>query len=83
MSTEGDALAAAGKRDEAMRWWNAAVRSLPKSIQLRPVEQSQFAAIELRLGERSAAQQAMSELAAIGYRHPAYLAAVKVGGRGT
>ncbi|MFL6786258.1 MAG: TIR domain-containing protein [Sphingomicrobium sp.] len=73
MSVGGDALAAAGRRDEALKWWSAALRAFPSGIELRPSEQARMASLKLRTGDRAGAQQLMSALAAIGYRHPAYL----------
>jgi tetratricopeptide (TPR) repeat protein len=78
----GNALAASGRRDDARKWWTAAIQSLPRQAELRPREQAAIATLKLRLGDRAGAQQLMSSLAGIGYRHPAYFAAVKsVGGR--
>jgi tetratricopeptide (TPR) repeat protein len=79
-SVAGNALAAAGRRDEARGWWNAALQSMPKSIELRPRELGTIALIKLRLGDRAGAQQLISSLAAMGYRHPAYLAAIATAG---
>ncbi len=82
MSIGGNALAALGRRDESARWWTAALQSLPKSIELRPREQGAIAALKLRLGDRAGANEMTSSLAAMGYRHPAYLAAIRsAGGR--
>lgn len=73
----GDALAAAGRRDQAIQWWTAATRSIARTAELRPTDQGILAAIKLRLGDRDGAHQLMSSLAAMGYRHPGYLAAVR------
>jgi tetratricopeptide (TPR) repeat protein len=77
MAAAGDALAAAGRNDEAARWWAEALKSVPRSTELRPSEQATLAALELRAGDRAGAEQLISSLAAIGYRHPIYLAAIK------
>jgi hypothetical protein len=67
---------AAGHREEAARWWTAALRTIPKSIELTPSEQGRVAALKLRLGDKAGAQQLISSLSEIGYRHPTYLAAI-------
>jgi hypothetical protein len=78
----GDALAASGQREEAKKWWSLGLRSVLKSIELRPSDQAIVAALKLRLGDRAGAQQLISSLAAMGYRHPAYIAAIRsAGGR--
>ena len=77
LATGGDALAASGRRDQAARWWAEALRTVPRSTPMRPNEQAVVAALKLRVGDRAGAQQTMSSLSAIGYRHPAYLSAVK------
>ena len=66
----GNALSALGRNAEAASWWQAAVKSLPNSIQLRPTEMEQLAAVESRLGDRGAAARLTSKLAAMGYRYP-------------
>ena len=76
----GDALAASGQRQEATKWWNSGLRLVLRSIELRPSDKAIIAALKLRLGDRAGAQQLISSLAAIGYRHPAYLAAIKAAG---
>ncbi len=80
MSVGGNALAALGHRDESARWWTAALQSMPRSIELRPREQGMIAALKLRLGDRRGARQLISSLAAMGYRHPAYVAAIRTAG---
>ena len=72
----GEALAASGRRNDALRWWTAANQSIPKSIELEPSDQGGLAAVKLRLGDRAGAQQLINSLNAIGYRHPRYLALV-------
>jgi tetratricopeptide (TPR) repeat protein len=66
----GSAEAALGNRSEAVRWWSAALSAIPSSIELRPGEQSEVAAIHTRLGNRGEAQQLNSALASMGYRYP-------------
>ncbi|MEO7240740.1 MAG: toll/interleukin-1 receptor domain-containing protein, partial [Sphingomicrobium sp.] len=45
LRTGGDALAAQGNRAEALRWWQAAIRIVPKTIELRPAERAMLAAL--------------------------------------
>ena len=78
--TGGDAMAASGRQEQARKLWAAAIASLPRGAELRPSEQGAIAALKLRLGDREGAQQLISSLAAIGYRHPAYVAAIKASG---
>jgi hypothetical protein len=81
LAMAGNALATTGKRDQAAKAWNAALRAVPKAIELRPYEQGELAALKLRVGDRAGAQQLISSLAAIGYRHPTYLASISAAGR--
>lgn len=76
----GNALAALGQREQARQWWSGALQSLPKGTELRPREKGAIAALQLRLGNAPAAQQLISSLATAGYRHPAYVAAIKAAG---
>ena len=80
LAVGGNAMAATGRREEALTWWTAALQSFPKSTELRPREQGMIAAIKLRLGDRGGSQQLTSSLAAMGYRHPAYVAAIRTAG---
>jgi tetratricopeptide (TPR) repeat protein len=80
LAVGGNAMAATGRREEALKWWTAALQSFPKSTELRPREQGMIAAIKLRLGDRGGSQQLTSSLAAMGYRHPAYVAAIRTAG---
>jgi tetratricopeptide (TPR) repeat protein len=66
----GNALSAMGKNAEAASWWRAAVAIVPRSVQLRPVEMEQLAAVERRLGNASGAARLNSALSAMGYRYP-------------
>ncbi len=72
----GNALAASGQKNEAAKAWAAALASIPRSIELRPSEQGAVAAVKLRLGDRRGAQQLVSSLSVMGYRHPHYVAAL-------
>ncbi|HET7604520.1 MAG TPA: toll/interleukin-1 receptor domain-containing protein [Sphingomicrobium sp.] len=76
LSAAGSALEAANRHDEAARWWAAAAQSIPRDIELAPNEEAALAALKLRLGDRAGAQQLISTLSTIGYRHPKYLAAI-------
>ncbi len=76
----GNALALLNRRAEAVKWWQTALASIPKSIELRPREQALIALTHSRLGNAGEAQRMMSSLAAMGYRHPAYVAAAKTQG---
>jgi tetratricopeptide (TPR) repeat protein len=76
----GNALALLNRQNDAMNWWKLALGSIPKTIELRPREQALIALTHARLGNRGEAQRLMSSLAAIGYRHPAYVAAAKAQG---
>ncbi|MEO7635545.1 MAG: toll/interleukin-1 receptor domain-containing protein [Sphingomicrobium sp.] len=75
----GNAHALLNHREEAVKSWQAAVAALPKAIELRPREQALLAITQMRLGNAREAQRLMSSLAAIGYRHPAYMSAIKAG----
>ncbi len=77
LAVGGNALALMKRGPEAAKWWRAALAALPKSIELRPREQALIALTHLRLGNRREAERMMSSLAAMGYRHPAYVAASK------
>lgn len=73
----GDALAASGRSNEAQKWWNAGLRLVPNSVELRPSDKAIVAALKQRVGDRAGAQQLISSLSSIGYRHPAYLASIR------
>ena len=68
--TGGNALAQAGNREEAARWWRMAASAIPSSIQLSPREKAQLAFVHLQLGNVAAARRFRAELDAIGYRYP-------------
>jgi tetratricopeptide (TPR) repeat protein len=80
LAAGGNAMAMLGRRTEAENLWRAALQNLWKQNELRPREKGALAALKLRLGDRAGAQKLTSTLAAIGYRHPAYLAAVRAAG---
>jgi tetratricopeptide (TPR) repeat protein len=67
------ALMAIQRRDDSIAWAGQALKMIPASIELRPADKAEVALLQLRVGNRAAAQQLVSELAAIGYRHPAFV----------
>jgi tetratricopeptide (TPR) repeat protein len=69
-SLESDALEAVGRHDDAIAIAREAIRTLPASMELRPSEISEVAKLQGRIGNRAAAQQLLSQLAAMGYRRP-------------
>ncbi len=77
LATGGDALAAAGNRAEATKWWTAASRAIPQSTTLRPSEQATLIRVKLEIGDRSGAQPLISSLTSSGYRHPAYVTTIR------
>lgn len=70
LATGGTLLAQAGNRPEAMRWWRAAVSTVPPSVQLRPGEKAELASVQLGLGNLAAAQRLTADVDAIGYSYP-------------
>ena len=73
LSTGSRALAALQRRDESIAWAHQALKIIPASVELRPVDKVEVAMLQLRVGNRAAARQLTSELTAIGYRHPAFV----------
>jgi tetratricopeptide (TPR) repeat protein len=71
-STGGDALAAAGKRDEAVRWWTGALAAMPRSIELRPRDMAALQSVQAHLGNGAAARNLAQRLNSLGYRYPAF-----------
>jgi hypothetical protein len=61
------------RRADSVAWARQALQAIPASIELRPADQAEVAVLQLRVGNRAAAQQLISALAAIGYRHPSFL----------
>jgi len=80
LSVGSDALRALGRQQESTAWARRALQAIPDSIELRPADQAQVAVLQWRTGNRAAGQQLTSSLTAIGYRHPAYLAATRAEG---
>ena len=77
LATGGDALAAAGQRTEAAKWWSAAVQAVPQSTALRPSEQAALIKVKYETGDRAGARKLITSLTAIGYRHPTYVATIR------
>ncbi|MEJ7776041.1 MAG: TIR domain-containing protein [Sphingomicrobium sp.] len=73
LATGGQVLAEAGMRGEAVRWWRAAVSAIPPSVQVKPSEKADLAAVQLKLGNAAAARRLVAELDSIGYRYPGFL----------
>ncbi len=71
----GNALAAAGNRADAQKSWRAALAAIPKTMELRPREQAQVAAVHLQIGNIGEARRMIVRLTEIGYRHPGYIQA--------
>jgi tetratricopeptide (TPR) repeat protein len=69
-SLESDALEAVGRRGDGIAVAREAIRTLPASMELRPSEIAEVAKLQGRIGNRAAAQQLISQLAAMGYRRP-------------
>ena len=72
-----DALRAAGERGAARGALQAALAAWPKGVEEKPRELADHAALLTRLGQDASAYS--RRLAAMGYRHPAYLRATKQG----
>jgi hypothetical protein len=72
LSIGSAALMGLQRRAESVAWARQALQAIPSSIELRPAEQADVAILQSRVGNRAAAKQSISALAAIGYRHPAY-----------
>ncbi|HJS40385.1 MAG TPA: TIR domain-containing protein [Sphingomicrobium sp.] len=68
-----DALAALRRRNESIAWAKRALQAIPAEIELRPAEMAMAAPLQLRIGNRAAAERMISALAAAGYRNPSFL----------
>ncbi len=73
MSIGSSALDKMGRREQSIAWARDALRRIPAKVELKPREAAEVAALRLRVGDVRGAEQLTSRLAAIGYRHPAYL----------
>jgi tetratricopeptide (TPR) repeat protein len=82
MAVESAALQMLGRRDQSVTGARHAIQTVPQKVELRPDEQAELAALQLRAGNNAAARQLISGLSQMGYRHPAYLASIRIqGGR--
>lgn len=63
-----DALEMLGRQQEAVAAAQRAIGTLPPSIELRPSDMAQVAALQSRVGKRAEALKLKNRLAAIGYR---------------
>ncbi|MBA3526412.1 MAG: toll/interleukin-1 receptor domain-containing protein [Pseudomonadota bacterium] len=72
LANGGNLLAQAGNRSEAVRWWRAAVRTIPPSAQLQPGEKAELASVQLGLGNLAATQRLTADVDAIGYSYPRF-----------
>jgi hypothetical protein len=68
------ALQSLGRGGQSQAWARQGLQLIPRSIELRPAEKAVVAELHLRAGNRAAAQQLISSLSAMGYRHPLYRA---------
>ena len=79
----GDIAYKLGDPASARTSWAAAAAAWPKSGELTPRELAVRAALLKRLGQQGESQRIAARLAAIGYQHPTYLAAMKQEGQAT
>ena len=82
LSTGGKAMEMMGRQAEAAKWFAAGQNRVRSGIQLRPTELAELAIVQTRLGGARAAAHATRRLQAMGYRHPAFVAAVQTKERG-
>jgi len=73
LSIGSAALLGLQRRADSITWARQALQAIPASIELRPADRAEVAILQLRVGNRAAAQQLISALAAIGYRYPTYV----------
>jgi tetratricopeptide (TPR) repeat protein len=69
----GDALAAAGRADEARAAWLAAVSGWPAGVALSPWELAEQSELLRKVGNHARAKQIEARLDGIGFRQPEYL----------
>ena len=67
------ALDKLGRREQSIALATDALRRIPGNIELKPREAVDVAALRIRIGDARGAQLLTSRLAAIGYRHPAFV----------
>lgn len=77
LAVGSDALQALGRRAQSAAWARQALEAIPGSIELRPTEKAIVAELHLHAGNRATAQELISSLSAMGYRHPLYFAGTK------
>ncbi len=77
----GEAHRVMNQPAEAARAWQAARAAWPANTELTPQQQAELALIELRLGRQDQAKRIAEGLQAMGYRHAAYVNALKIGDR--
>ena len=73
LSVASAALDKMGRREQAIAVAKDALRRIPANVELKPREAVDVAALRLRIGDARGAELLTSRLAAIGYRHPAYV----------
>jgi tetratricopeptide (TPR) repeat protein len=73
LSVGSSALDKLGRREQSIAVARDALRRIPANVELKPREAVDVAALRMRIGDARGAELLTSRLAAIGYRHPAYL----------
>jgi len=71
----GDVISKMGDREAARSAWLAASAAWPRDVALNPRQMALQAGLFRRLGSTEESRRVSSRLAAIGYRHPAYISA--------
>jgi len=71
----GDVISKMGDREAARSAWLAASAAWPTDVALNPRQMALQAGLFRRLGSTEESRRVSSRLAAIGYRHPAYISA--------
>lgn len=71
----GDVASRMGNQAAARSAWEAAVAAWPRDVALTPRQMAVQAGLFRRLGSSEESRRISRQLAAIGYRHPAYLSA--------
>lgn len=72
-SVGSSALVEMGRDAESIAWARSALRGIPSDLALRPREAVEVATLKLRVGDQAGANDLISRLKRIGYRHPAFL----------
>jgi hypothetical protein len=73
LSVVSSALDKMGRREQSIAWAKDALQRIPANVELKPREAADVAALRMRIGDARGAELLTSRLAAIGYRHPAYV----------